>query len=156
MIARDPTLKPTTAIKSTGVSDPSAIRRLRDKYHATRGELASDLKATGSALPKTAALKMPEQRKSAMIETPSKPEPVRAEPGPQCTPQQPPATPSDLLVLWCGLGMQSVTNALELQKSMVDAFLRMPPMSSALRSQLAINEMAVAWCPGTKRMSSAQ
>ncbi|MEQ1650914.1 MAG: hypothetical protein ABL897_00330, partial [Hyphomicrobium sp.] len=29
-----PELKPTTAIRAMGISDPSAIRRLRDKYHA--------------------------------------------------------------------------------------------------------------------------
>lgn len=32
LIAADPALKPTTAIKVLGVSDPSTIRRLRDKY----------------------------------------------------------------------------------------------------------------------------
>ncbi|MDX2290375.1 MAG: hypothetical protein NW217_16340 [Hyphomicrobiaceae bacterium] len=32
MIAADPALKPTTAIKTLGIEDPSIIRRLRDKY----------------------------------------------------------------------------------------------------------------------------
>lgn len=31
LLARDPNLKPTTAIKAIGVTDPSAIRRLREK-----------------------------------------------------------------------------------------------------------------------------
>lgn len=35
MLEADPTLKPTTAIKRVGITDPSAIRRLRDKL---RGE----------------------------------------------------------------------------------------------------------------------
>lgn len=33
LLADDPSLKPTTAIKSIGITDPSAIRRLRDKFH---------------------------------------------------------------------------------------------------------------------------
>lgn len=33
LLAADPSLKPTTAIKSIGITDPSAIRRLRDKFH---------------------------------------------------------------------------------------------------------------------------
>ena len=32
MLRSDPNLKPTTAIRVMGFSDPSAIRRLRDKY----------------------------------------------------------------------------------------------------------------------------
>ncbi len=33
LIGSDPRMKPTTAIKAIGVTDPSAIRRLRDKYN---------------------------------------------------------------------------------------------------------------------------
>lgn len=35
MIVRDPSLKPTTAIKALGFENESVIRRLRDKYNAT-------------------------------------------------------------------------------------------------------------------------
>lgn len=34
LIKVHPELKPTTAIRKMGISDPSVIRRLRDKYHA--------------------------------------------------------------------------------------------------------------------------
>jgi hypothetical protein len=43
LIAADPTLKPTTAIKTLGISDPSVIRRLRDKYHLEAGKLQPGL-----------------------------------------------------------------------------------------------------------------
>ncbi len=33
MIAADPAMKPTTAIRALGIEDPSIIRRLRDKYN---------------------------------------------------------------------------------------------------------------------------
>lgn len=39
VIAQNPDLKPTTAIKSLGISDPSTIRRLRDKYRAYTTEI---------------------------------------------------------------------------------------------------------------------
>jgi hypothetical protein len=43
-----PELKPTTAIRLMGFSDPSAIRRLRDKYKVfalkTRVELSRDIR----------------------------------------------------------------------------------------------------------------
>ncbi|HML29901.1 MAG TPA: hypothetical protein PKE16_13900 [Hyphomicrobium sp.] len=45
-----PEMKPTTAIRLMGYSDPSAIRRLRDKYKVftlrTRIELAKDIRGT--------------------------------------------------------------------------------------------------------------
>lgn len=34
LIRTNPNLKPTTAIKKMGIADPSAVRRLRDKYKA--------------------------------------------------------------------------------------------------------------------------
>ena len=43
MIAANSELKPTTAIKSIGINDPSIIRRLRDKFHAAQTELMAEL-----------------------------------------------------------------------------------------------------------------
>jgi hypothetical protein len=34
MLASDPELRPTTAIRSLGIADPATIRRLRDKLKA--------------------------------------------------------------------------------------------------------------------------
>ena len=42
LLAADPDLKPTTAIKSLGFSDPSAIRRLRDKFNVDRDRLMDE------------------------------------------------------------------------------------------------------------------
>ena len=38
-----PGLKPTTAIRELGFSDPSTIRRLRDKYHSCRDAIHGEL-----------------------------------------------------------------------------------------------------------------
>ena len=39
LLAADPALKPTTAIKQIGETDPSTIRRLRDKYNEQQAQL---------------------------------------------------------------------------------------------------------------------
>lgn len=55
LIASDPDLKPTTAIRTLGISDPSIIRRLRDKFNAARLDLMKDLNAPStSPTPSTA------------------------------------------------------------------------------------------------------
>lgn len=68
MLEADPTLKPTTAIKRAGITDPSAIRRLRDKL---RGEYYTrvDGEDAGEALganeqPAVSALAAPAQLRS--------------------------------------------------------------------------------------------
>lgn len=43
MMIDDPQLKPTTAIKNTGISDPSIIRRLRDKFKGNKDALMREL-----------------------------------------------------------------------------------------------------------------
>ncbi len=48
LIASDPELKPTTAIRNLGISDPSIIRRLRDKFNSARAELMKDLAAASA------------------------------------------------------------------------------------------------------------
>jgi hypothetical protein len=57
LIDTNPSLKPTTAIRTLGVSDPSVIRRLRDKFSVARQEFAADLAKAApraSAKPKAA------------------------------------------------------------------------------------------------------
>ncbi len=58
MIAAKPDLKPTTAIKALGVTDPSAIRRLRDKFHQFTSELinSEDTTPVASEIPGPAAV----------------------------------------------------------------------------------------------------
>lgn len=47
LLTAHPELKPTTAIKSLGISDPSTIRRLRDKFAEVRNGLAADISHAG-------------------------------------------------------------------------------------------------------------
>lgn len=43
LMATNPDLKPTTAIKTLGITDPSVIRRLRDKFSAVEGQLIAEI-----------------------------------------------------------------------------------------------------------------
>ncbi len=43
LMATNPDLKPTTAIKTLGISDPSVIRRLRDKFSVVEGQLIAEI-----------------------------------------------------------------------------------------------------------------
>lgn len=52
LLRSQPQLKPTTAIRAMGFSDPSTIRRLRDKYKAVqKSGPAFDGTGTGNLLP---------------------------------------------------------------------------------------------------------
>lgn len=53
LISEDPELKPTTAIRSMGISDPSTIRRLRDKYNQRREELEARIASNQAARAKS-------------------------------------------------------------------------------------------------------
>ena len=57
LLRTQPELRPTTAIRLMGYSDPSAIRRLRDKYKifalASRIALSKDFIAAGANAPAT-------------------------------------------------------------------------------------------------------
>ena len=48
LLAANPGLKPTTAIRSLGVEDPSAIRRLRDKFRMHQARLMADARRSVS------------------------------------------------------------------------------------------------------------
>lgn len=45
LIASQPQIKPTTAIKMLGEHDPSVIRRLRDKFYSLQSELMEEVRA---------------------------------------------------------------------------------------------------------------
>jgi hypothetical protein len=161
LIAKNPELKPTTAIKSIGVSDPSTIRRLRDKFHSVKNELVAELDAPSEkqapARTRSAALNIAGSAKSKAaaptkpaIAAPAQTEPM-APPAPLATVAPAAADPAQWMALWYGLGLQSFSSAVALQISFLEKVMRMPQVATALRGQLALNEMAVAWYPAPAR-----
>lgn len=58
LIAADPNLKPTTAIRKLGITEPSVIRRLRDKFKVFRQEhcIGSLNRMDGAEIPASLSL----------------------------------------------------------------------------------------------------
>lgn len=80
LIESHPGLKPTTAIRRLGHSDPSVIRRLRDKYNAQRDSIHTELKTmpaphclndnTSFRLPTEAARQAQLAQRKPLLQTP--------------------------------------------------------------------------------------
>lgn len=166
MIAAKPDLKPTTAIKALGVTDPSAIRRLRDKFHqfsnqmmtansgsaATRSAAdASDVAAVTSTSTHrclAAEITRSSDALSALPQsTTAATAPVETAPAAPAASGHTPS-PIDLFAIWCGMGLDVISTAMATQAAMTRSLSRLPHVDLALRQQLAVNEMAMAFIPG--------
>lgn len=159
MLEADPGLKPTTAIKAMGVSDPSTIRRLRDKLKTDQhGEPAH---AASPSVPAWGrSVELLEARPTAIPALPD-----RTSGGPHSSnsasdlasnlasnpAEIAPSSVSDAQVQWfahwCALGLSAVSSTVEAQLAVMDDFFRVPQVASALRQQLLFNEVAKAFCP---------
>ena len=176
MVAANPDLKPTTAIRSFGVTDPSAIRRLRDKFHLVHEET----RAPAAAKRAPAAAQPPQPARAVALKSIS--EPVRSAPVQSKVPptnKQAPArktSPSDIdvvvspepaarladspkqahcsavatspswLSLWAELGLQTMAASINAQWMIYDQVLRSPPVTAAFDSHAVLTEFAAAWC----------
>lgn len=149
MIEADPTLKPTTAIKAIGVSDPSTIRRLRDKFKAGDDhDLPLPAPSSGACVGVAAPmLPLFEARRVSDV-----PQSVR----PSCADMQGLAEVSAVsaaedssrwLLSLYALGLSAFSSTIRAQMSLMDDFLHVPQVESALRHQLLLNEVAKAFCP---------
>lgn len=149
MLEHDPNLKPTTAIKAIGVTDPSTIRRLREKLkiepvqrdvpHAAAGPepagFAPVAPIASAASGASAALA------AASPGGPDTTSPA-AEPGLPVS-----SDPSDVFIQWCALGLSAASSALEAQMAVMNDLLETPQVQCVLRQQILLNEGAKALCP---------
>jgi hypothetical protein len=141
LIEADPAIKPTTAIKAIGVTDPSTIRRLREKlkgdaqpHAALRGD------AGASLLPHPAGVVSAAPETSSSLSSSGSAATALA--GQDASMSQ-----VTWLSQWCALGLFAVSSTVEAQIALMDEFLSVPQVASALRHQLLFNEVAKAFCP---------
>lgn len=140
-LVANPKLKPTTAIRSLGVEDPSTIRRLRDKFNLEQGKLMAEARRASRV--KAAA----PQREPAKAAPPAEP---GAAPHPSIlqkssSSQSLSIVPQSSLLVGCfDLGVCAVSTAVKGQTILAEYWLRLPPVTMALRGQLALNAVAVA------------
>lgn len=169
LIEANPDLKPTTAIRSIGISNPSAIRRLRDKFNVAQASTAKAICAARPASARTSparsialnsgagpARTAPPQRQ-AQTEIPSAHvatlDPVNS--------KAEPARPVHTLAfaspeyrqhslnwfsMWTELGLQSMAVSLRTQWLIYDHVLRSPPVQAAISNHTALTDFAAAWC----------
>jgi hypothetical protein len=142
LLAANPKLKPTTAIRSLGVEDPSAIRRLRDKFRIEQAKLMADAsRATRRNGARRSRVISNENTPAPGFDRPSAP-PM---PAAQYAPEAPPATASGAyFAVWCDLGLCTLNTAVEGQSALAQLWLGLPAVSMALRGQLVVNAVAVA------------
>lgn len=159
LIAADSRMKPTTAIKALGISDPSTIRRLRDKYNlgqiGGQDPTAACAPAGMQGAVRTAALSTSEPVRKADADVEShlgpRPDPISpkassAAPSagaPQASPstetRDEPAFP--LAVALFGFGLNAATAIFEQQMSIAQSVLKLPQVRNLMRSQIAFTEL---------------
>ncbi len=174
MIAAKPDLKPTTAIKALGISDPSVIRRLRDKFQQFGIELAAlpapanvtttatTARPSATSEPRSiaASVAKPSIALKGHLETPrqlaDRPAPavVTSAATPAVTVTRSFPTPADMFVAWVGLGLSALTSAMSAQAAMVSGIVKLPPVEFAIRQQLIASEMVMAINPLHPRASA--
>lgn len=163
LIAAKPGLKPTTAIRSLGITDPSAIRRLRDKFHQFAADcaiadhaaasepssakpaprhMAADVSGASDRRQEQPAGRTPSDAGKHTLDAQS----ACAEPhSPSLSTPSSIPTAVDLFAMWYGMGISAMSTALATQAAMTRNLARMPHVGIALRQQVAWNEMAMSF-----------
>ena len=146
LLDADPALKPTTAIKALGSSDPSTIRRLRDKLKAGADAAPPPPlpAARGAIQPTQLLFDMRSGRQGARPEPQA---PVRSSGLAEVADASSAAAQTPWLLNWYALGLSAFSSTVEAQMSFIDDLFHVPQVESALRHQLLFNEMAKALCP---------
>ena len=141
LLAADPKLKPTTAIRSLGVNDPSTIRRLRDKFRLEQARLMASARRSARASAPRPVPANSNESTQAPASMPSRAlAPLVAQ-----TIEVAPTTPAAALVGgWCDLTFSLLRTAAEAQAAIAQHWLELPVVATAVRRQLALNSMAVA------------
>jgi hypothetical protein len=154
MIAADPDLRPTTAIKNIGIFDPSTIRRLRDKFNRKKEQLLREIdrrEIHQASFPKESREHQTEARTMALNNSrePTRSEPPKSEsPGSSESNSDDESTKpgfiepisQDALLRMLSAGLRSASTMFQLQLVMATQSFQSPAMRSALRYQLAFSQ----------------
>jgi hypothetical protein len=147
VICENPRIRPTTAIKSLGISNPSIIRRLRDKYHAGRVELLAEAKAAAGVKPPAPAMSQLPMPAGAMrsAANPSRATAVHvaalASAAARAGFERSDSASLGPYAAWFGLGLAAAASAIEQQLSHSQQLIRLPALANLLRQQVELAEM---------------
>lgn len=144
LLATNPGMKPTTAIKALGIVDPSAVRRLRDKLKSERSDTphAAGADAGPEARVQTMAAAADNVRPFRIKEDvpPKRDTPTPEPKAPQAS--RHPANPTLVPLIELTVGTWSA--ALALQQAMLGAMLQNPVFRTFLKQHIAGNEMLLS------------
>jgi hypothetical protein len=152
LIAANPALKPTTAIKRIGVTDPSVVRRLRDKFHLAEDELLTTVRRARASKPSRQTPKRISDtpRPASPTPVPTKRDetkqvarmvsPPTCEP-PVTAPTKTSPAPLGPFAALLGLGLQAAAVAVEQHYALCQCALRSPPIEAIVRQQLLVTEL---------------
>ena len=134
LLDADPGLKPTTAIRSMGVNEPSTVRRLREKLRSTRNAKVSK--------PAKAIAARNAERVSTKSQIPA---------APSAGETRTPSARSDAfdhswIVQWYGLGISAIRSTVAVQMAAIESLLVASPAALALKQHLAFNKRVMAFC----------
>jgi hypothetical protein len=162
LIAANPALKPTTAIKRIGVTDPSVVRRLRDKFHLAEHELLTTVRRTRASTPSRQTPKRGSDplrpRTPTSATEPEKKDRIDQAADVSCPATcQPPAAaptvtspaPFGSFAALMGLSLQAAAAAVEQHYTLCQYALRSPPIEAFVRQQLLLTE--ILFSPGSPR-----
>jgi len=144
LLAANPKLNPTAAIRALGIEHPSVIRRLRDKFRMEHTKLMSDARramrpsntAHARAVPASAGARHRIGTAQPAVIPPA-----------QCVPEMRSTAPEPtLFVTWFDLGLRAVATVVDQQAALAQHWFRVPAVNMALRNQLAINAYVIAMC----------
>ena len=148
LLAANPALRPTTAIRALGVEDPSVIRRLRDKFRMDQARLMADARRTfrssGRALARPGPLQPASRRPLAGARTHFPAPPYTAMPEPTIAATAPALPQPTLLAVCYDFGLWAVGTAMEQQLVLAKHWLQLPAIEIAMRGQLAVGAFVVA------------
>jgi hypothetical protein len=157
LMAADPALKPTTAIKQIGETDPSTIRRLRDKFHEQQEQLmtalARDVEAASpepEMVSEFASVHIqhcapePAQRAAPLaVIAPKKSAPAAEATVVEFVTNAQPAQVQDPFMVfgkWFGNGIETAAMLFEHQMMFAQTMLKTAPMKAVWRQQLVATE----------------
>jgi hypothetical protein len=142
VLGANPRMKPTTAIKALGVTDPSAIRRLRDKFNMAQT-------ASPAPKPQRPAVSGPAPVRAAALQAS---QPVkRADPKPSMdagaglasaapTAKSTRTDNFPVAAALFGFGLNAATALFEQQMVIAQSVMTLPPVRDFLRHQMAFTE----------------
>jgi hypothetical protein len=152
LMSANPRMKPTTAIKALGISDPSTIRRLRDKFNTAPSDCnigsgapapASHATPPQSSVPRVAALKIAESVKR-VDPRPANDTGASVGLSPQLLVKPVKADPVPVAALLFGFGLNAATALFEQQMMIAQSVMKLPQVRDLVRHQIAFTEFMLS------------